>query len=105
MILEFRYFLKTFLLYDRRYAGGLVINILFAGVMAGFSLGQAVPNLQVSYDCLVPSFFIRSLIILFLLSKQFIEAGKVACASLYEIIDRKPIIDASSPGNILPKVR
>jgi hypothetical protein len=28
-------------------AGGRVINILFAGVMAGFSLGQAVPNIQV----------------------------------------------------------
>lgn len=24
-----------------------MINILFAGVMAGFSLGQAVPNVQV----------------------------------------------------------
>jgi hypothetical protein len=36
---------------DAYYAGGQVINILFAGVMAGFSLGQAVPNIQVGIIC------------------------------------------------------
>ena len=29
-------------------AGGKVVNVLFAGVMAGYSLGQAIPNVKVS---------------------------------------------------------
>jgi hypothetical protein len=35
---------------------------------------------------------------------QFIEAGRAACVSMYEIIDRKPAIDASRPGTILENV-
>lgn len=65
---------------DGDYSGGEVINVLFAGVMAGFSLGQAVPNIQ------------------------YIEAGRAACEMLYAVIDRTPGIDANKAGVILPEL-
>lgn len=62
--------------------GGKVINILFAGVMAGFSLGQALPNIR------------------------FLQAGQVAFSSMCEIIDREPPIESNTEkGTVLDEVR
>lgn len=61
-------------------AGGYVINVLLAAVVAGFCLGQAIPHLH------------------------FFHLGCVAATGLFKIIERKPAIDLDGPGATLPVV-
>lgn len=57
------------------------MSVLFAGLMAGFSLGQAMPHLQV------------------------FQNGRLAAASLFRVIAQKPVIDLDAPGTILQEVK
>jgi hypothetical protein len=61
-------------------AGGYVINVLLAAVVAGFCLGQALPHLH------------------------FFHLGCVAATGIFEIIERRPAIDLDGPGATLPVV-
>lgn len=63
---------------NSNYDGGTVMNVVFATVIGGFSLGMAVPNLQ------------------------YLVRGTVAGRRLYAVIDRKPSISANEPGSITP---
>ena len=60
------------------YTGGDVINVFFAVLMAGFSIGQALPNMEA---------FTR---------------GQAAGYKIFSHIDRKPAIDSSDPGGDKP---
>ena len=61
------------------YTGGSVITVFFAVLIGGFSLGQALPNLEA---------FTR---------------GQAAGYKIFSIVDRKPAIDSSDPGGLKPE--
>jgi ATP-binding cassette subfamily B (MDR/TAP) protein 1 len=60
---------------DGEYDGGEVIGILFAGVMAGFALGQSVPQMQ------------------------YFTTGREAAAELFAVIDRSDNSSDSKSGS------
>jgi ATP-binding cassette subfamily B (MDR/TAP) protein 1 len=57
---------------DGAYTGGEVLNVLFAALIGGFALGQAVPNWQ------------------------GFQEGKFSAARMYQIMNRKPVIENNS---------
>jgi ATP-binding cassette subfamily B (MDR/TAP) protein 1 len=60
---------------DGVYTGGEVLNVLFAALIGGFALGQAVPNWQ------------------------GFQEGKFSAGRMYDIMNRKPEIDAHNEEN------
>ena len=65
---------------DGAYNGGDVMNVLFAALIGGFALGQAVPNVQ------------------------YFQQGQSSGARLFSILSRKAIIDPEAPGRELEKL-
>ena len=62
------------------YNGGDVLNVIFAAIIGGFALGQAVPNLQ------------------------YFNQGRSAGAVLFNMINQTPEIDLDGPGEELATV-
>eukprot|EP00887_Chlorella_sp_A99_P002677 scaffold6.g2677.t1 len=62
------------------YNGGQVINVLFAALIGGFSLGQAAPHFQ------------------------HFQQGRAAGARIFEVMARQPAIDIDAPGRELERV-
>ena len=62
-------------------AGGKVMNVLFAAIIGGFSLGQAAPNFQ------------------------YFTKGKIGGARIFAVIDRQPEISTHKlpPPSPTPK--
>ncbi|KAI5056800.1 hypothetical protein GOP47_0028618 [Adiantum capillus-veneris] len=67
------------LILNSGYSGGAVVNVLFAVLVAGMSLGEASPSLNA------------------------FGAGKAAAYKMFQVIDRVPDIDAFSLTGEIPK--
>lgn len=65
---------------DGAYDGGDVLNVIFAAIIGGFALGQAVPNLQ------------------------HFNQGRSSGAVLFNMINQTPEIDLDGPGKELDTV-
>jgi ABC-type multidrug transport system fused ATPase/permease subunit len=64
------------LVQDDDYTAGKVMNVIFATIIGGFSLGQIGPNFN------------------------YFAAGKAAGTRLYKVINRTPSIDVTAEGLI-----